>query len=142
MNREIEAKLEISKDDYEKYLSFLLENGVQHTKKEQNDIYFSPRYCSFFGGDIDDECLRIRVMKNKNILSYKKIFFGKSDEDIYLEEHESEIIDMEQMIKILKCLDIHKILTLHKTRDSFMYRDILKFHWIKFKIWGILWKSK
>ncbi len=47
MNREIEAKLEISKDDYEKYLSFLLENGVQHTKKEQNDIYFSPKYRPF-----------------------------------------------------------------------------------------------
>ncbi len=43
-----------------------------------------------------------------------------------MEEHESEIIDMEQMIKILECLDIHKMLTLHKTRDSFMYCDIFE----------------
>ena len=39
MDREIEVKLEIAEEDYEKYISYLLKNGVNHTKKEQNDIY-------------------------------------------------------------------------------------------------------
>ena len=126
MDREIEIKLEITENEYDKFLSYLLKNGSNHTKKEQNDIYFSPKYRPFFGGDIDDECLRIRIMKDKNILSYKKIFFGSSDDDIHLEEHESDVSDLEQVIKILNCLDIEKVLTLHKIRDSFMYQDIFE----------------
>lgn len=126
MDREIEIKLEITKDNYQKFLSLLLKNADNHTKKEQNDIYFSPKYRPFFGGDIDDECLRIRVMGDKYILSYKKIFFGKSDADIHLEEHESDVSDLGQTIKILECLDIEKVLTLHKIRDSFMYEGIFE----------------
>ena len=126
MDREIEIKLEITENEYDKLLSYLLKNGSNHTKKEQNDIYFSPKYRPFFGDDIDDECLRIRIMKDKNILSYKKIFFGSSDDDIHLEEHESDVSDLEQVIKILNCLDIEKVLTLHKIRDSFMYQDIFE----------------
>ena len=126
MDREIEVKLEITEKDYEKYLSLLLKNGSNHTKKEQNDIYFSPKYRPFFGGDIDDECLRIRIMNDKYILSYKKIFFGNSDEDIHLEEHESEVSNLEQVIKILECLGIEKVLTLHKVRNSFIYQDIFE----------------
>ncbi len=126
MDREIEVKLEITEKDYEKYLSLLLENGFNHTKKEQNDIYFSPKHRPFFGGDIDDECLRIRIMSDKYILSYKKIFFGDSDDDIHLEEHESDVSNLEQTIKILECLDIERVLTLHKIRDSFMYEDIFE----------------
>lgn len=92
--------LEIKEKDYEKYLSLLLKNGSNHTKKEQNDIYFSPKYRPFFGGDIDD--------------------------DIHLEEHESEISDLEQVIKILECLGIEQVLTLHKVRNSFIYQDIFE----------------
>ena len=126
MDREIEIKLEITKNEYDKLLSYLLKNGSNQTKKEQNDIYFSPKYRPFFGREINDECLRIRIMKDKNILSYKKIFFGNSDDDIHLEEHESDVSDLEQVIKILNCLDIEKVLTLHKIRDSFMYQDIFE----------------
>lgn len=32
MDREIEVKLEIAEEDYEKYISYLLKNGVNHTK--------------------------------------------------------------------------------------------------------------
>lgn len=126
MDREIEVKLEITEKDYKKYLSFLLKNGSNHTKKEQNDIYFSPRQRPFFGGDIDDECLRIRIMNDKYVLSYKKIFFGNSDDDIHLEEHECEVLNLEQVIKILECLGIEKVLTLHKVRNSFIYQNIFE----------------
>src|SRR5699024_9519884 len=102
MDREIEVKLEITQDNYKKYMALFLKNGVRHTKKEQNDIYFSPKYRPFFGGDIDDECLRVRVMKDKNILSYKKIFFGNSEDDIHLAEHECEVSNLEEIVKILE----------------------------------------
>lgn len=136
MDREIEIKLEIEKEEYEKLLSLLSIEGKKHNQKEQKDIYFSPKYRPFFGGDIDDECLRIRVMKDKYILSYKKIFFGNSDSEIHLEEHESEVVDLEQTIKILECLDINKVLTLDKIRNSFMYQDIFEISLDKVKDLG------
>lgn len=70
MDREIEVKLEISKEEYENILSYLLKIGYKPTKKEQNDIYFSPKFRPFFGGKIDDECLRIRDLSDKNILLF------------------------------------------------------------------------
>lgn len=136
MDREIEIKLEIEKEEYEKLLSLLSIEGKKHNQKEQKDIYFSPKYRPFFGGDIDDECLRIRIMEDKYILSYKKIFFGNSDSEIYLEEHESEVVDLEQTIKILECLDINKVLTLDKIRNSFMYQDIFEISLDKVKDLG------
>ena len=48
MDREIEIKLEITKNEYDKLLSYLLKNGSNQTKKEQNDIYFSPKYRPIF----------------------------------------------------------------------------------------------
>jgi len=39
----------------------------------QQDIYFSPFLCPFFGGDINNEALRIRVLDEKNILNYKNL---------------------------------------------------------------------
>lgn len=75
-------------------------------------------------------------MKDKYILSYKKIFFGNSDSEIHLEGHESEVVGLEQTIKILECLDINKVLTLDKIRNSFMYQDIFEISLDKVKDLG------
>lgn len=126
MNQEIEIKLEITKDIYQNLLDRFHKDKLPHSEKEQKDVYFSPQASPFFGGDIDNEYLRIRMLKDKNILSYKKIFFGSSDEDIHLEEHETEIMDLDQTIHILKALRIDEVLTLHKIRNTFIYQDIFE----------------
>lgn len=124
MDREIEIKLEITKEKYEELVNLFVEKAKNYKEKEQNDMYFSPQANPFFGNDVNDECLRIRVLKDKNILSYKKIFFGESEADIHLEEHETEIADLEQTKKILSCLNISEVLTLQKLRKTFVYQDI------------------
>lgn len=40
------------------------------------------------------------MLKDKNILSYKKIYFGAMTDDIHLEEHETEITDLGYFVEI------------------------------------------
>lgn len=126
MDKEIEIKLEITADIYRKLFKRLSVESSSYKQKEQKDIYFSPEAFPFFGGNIDNECLRIRILEDKSILSYKKIFFGKSDEDIHIKEHETEVVDLEQTKKILQSLRINEVLTLHKIRNTFIYKDIFE----------------
>ena len=67
-------------------------------------------------------------MNDKCILSYKKIFFCNSDDDIHLEEHESEVSNFEQVIKILECLGIEKFLLYIKLEIVLYIKIFLKSH--------------
>lgn len=120
---EIEAKFEIEKDTYEKLMKYFTQKSEKHKHKQQHDIYFSPENPPFFGKDIDDECIRIRIQKDKYILGYKKINFGNSESDIHLIEYETEVSNLKATINILEGVRIHKICEVKKKRDSFIYQN-------------------
>lgn len=121
---EIEAKFELNKQKYQELINYFKSNCDKHTIKKQHDIYFSPENPKFFGGDIDDECIRIRVQKDKYILGYKKIYLSNNSSDIHLVEHETEVSNLNETINILKKLRINKVCDLKKIRDSFIYKDL------------------
>ena len=123
---EIEIKLEIEKSKYNELLFLFEKENIEYKTKKQHDIYFSPENPKFFGGDIDDECVRIRIQKVKYILCYKKIFFGKTEEDTHIIEYETEVSDLEATINILKGVRINKICDLIKQRDSFIYKNMFE----------------
>ena len=123
---EIEAKLEIKEKQYKELINLFMTENCKHTKKKQHDIYFSPETPSFFGEDIDDECIRIRIQKNKYILCYKKIFFGENESDIHIAEYETEISNLDATINILKGVRINKVCDLIKTRDTFIYKNLFE----------------
>ena len=74
---EIEMKLEIEKSKYDELLEFFKTGKAKHISKKQHDIYFSPENPKFFGGDIDDECIRIRIEKNKIVIPREIKKFNK-----------------------------------------------------------------
>ena len=123
---EIEMKLEIEKNKYEELLKFFKSEKAKHISKKQHDIYFSPEKPAFFGGDIDDECIRIRIQKDKYILCYKKIYMGNDEEDIHIVEYETEVSNLDATINILKGVRINKICDLIKERDSFIYKNLFE----------------
>lgn len=123
---EIEIKLEIEENQYKELFNFFLDGSSKHTNKKQHDIYFSPENPKFFGGDIDDECIRIRIQKDKYILCYKKIYMGNDEEDIHIVEYETEVSNLDATINILKGVRINKICDLMKERDSFIYKDLFE----------------
>lgn len=120
---EIEIKLEIDKDKYNELIELFRKESDKSTIKKQHDIYFSPENPKFFGEDIDDECIRIRIQKDKYILCYKKIFFGERQEDTHIVEYETEVSNLDATIKILKGIRVEKICDLIKTRESFIYQN-------------------
>ncbi len=123
---EIEIKLEIEENQYRELFEFLKKGSTKHTNKKQHDIYFSPENPKFFGGDIDDECIRVRIQKDKYILCYKKIYMGNDEEDIHIIEYETEVSNLDATINILKGVRINKICDLIKERDSFIYRNVFE----------------
>lgn len=68
---------------------------------------FHQKILNFLGGDIDDECIRIRIQKDKYILCYKKIYMGNDESDIHIVEYETEISNLEATINILKGVRIN-----------------------------------
>lgn len=133
---EIEIKLEIEEEQYKKMYEYFSKEASKHINKKQDDIYFSPENPTFFGGEIDDECIRIRIQKDKYILCYKKIYMGNSEEDIHIVEYETEVSNLEATINILKGVRINKICELIKDRDSFIYKDIFEISLDKVKDLG------
>lgn len=125
-NIEIEAKYKISDEIYDEILNYLIDKKYIEKQEKQNDIYFSPKHFPFFGGDIDNECLRIRILDNKNILSYKKFVAKTEDKNSYCIEHEIEVEDIDTLIKILENLRIDKTITIKKDRKSFCVENLIE----------------
>lgn len=103
-NLEIEQKYKINEKTYNEIARFIDIDNVNI--QLQNDIYFSPIHFSFFGGKIDNECLRLRIIGNKNILGYKKFISLTDNEPAHCTEHELEIKDIETLKQRLKDLRI------------------------------------
>ncbi len=123
-NIEIERKYKINKEIFDKIKKFFEEKEINGDVAKQNDIYFSPRHFPFFGGNIDNEALRIRILDDKNILSYKKFYYATEDKTAYCDEHEVDLEDVDKMKEILKDLRIDEALTLKKERTSYLYSDL------------------
>lgn len=121
-NIEIEAKYRITEDIYDDIIRYLTIEGINTKIGIQNDIYFSPIHFPFFGSEIDNECLRLRVLGNKNILSYKKFIPATADEPSHCIEHELEVSDIEKVKLILNDLRIEEEFTLKKERKTFIYK--------------------
>jgi len=98
-NIEIEMKYKITKEIYDEIISYFKINKFKEKVEKQNDIYFSPKHFPFLGGEIDNECLRLRILDSKNILSYKKFVKATSDEPAHCIEHELEVSDIVAIIQ-------------------------------------------
>lgn len=122
MNIEIEMKYRITKEIYDKIIDRFKKENIKPKVESQNDIYFSPIHFPFLGGEIDNECLRLRILENKNILSYKKFIPSTNEEPAHCIEHELEIFDPEKLKLILNDLRIKEEFTLKKERKKFIYK--------------------
>lgn len=120
-NLEIEQKYKINESIYNEIAKFI--EAYNTNIQLQNDTYFSPIHFPFFGGEIDNECLRVRIIDNKNILGYKKFIPATDKELAHCIEHEVEIKDIETLKKILKDLRIIEVFTLKKERKSIIYKN-------------------
>lgn len=123
-NIEIEKKYRITEEIYNNIKNYFQKENIEPKTEQQNDVYFSPIHFPFLGGEIDNECLRLRILDTKNILSYKKFVPETDKEPAHCIEHELEIVDIENLKLILNDLRIKEEFTLKKTRNSYLYNNI------------------
>lgn len=122
-NIEIEMKYKITQKIYDEIIEYFRNENIKAEVEKQNDIYFSPSHFPFLGGEIDNECLRLRILESKNILSYKKFIPPTNNEPAHCIEHELEISDTEKLKLILNDLRIKEEFTLKKERKIFIYKN-------------------
>ena len=115
-NIEIEMKYKITKEIYDNITQYFKNQNIKAKEEKQNDIYFSPIHFPFLGGEIDNECLRLRILDNRNILSYKKFISPTINKPAHCIEHELEISDIEKLKLIFNDLRIKEEFTLKKDR--------------------------
>lgn len=123
-NIEIERKYKISEKIFDKIKKYFEDKDIVEKIEKQNDIYFSPEHFPFFGGSIDNEALRIRILDDKNVLSYKKFYYATEEAPAHCDEHEMEIDDIDKMKMIFRDLRIKEAFTLKKERLIYLYNGI------------------
>jgi len=111
--RILEVEIKAPNDDIKKYEELLKKkfNGKMEKIKTQEDIYFSHPVRDF---KKTDEALRIRIEKNKAILTYKGPKIDKVSKT--REEIEVEFKDPEKMSRLLEHLGFRKIAEIRKLR--------------------------
>lgn len=123
-NIEIERKYRITEKIYNEIIKDLTLTSKDKEIEFQNDIYFTPIHFPFFGGKIDNECLRLRILADRNILSYKKFIPASSSEPAHCIEHEIAIEDIDKIKLILNDLRIEEAFTLKKERIKFKKNNV------------------
>jgi predicted adenylyl cyclase CyaB len=124
-NTEVEIKLELSKEEFEKVKEKLSKIAKHEKTTHQVDEYFTPIHRNFMAEKRPYEWLRIGRRGEKSIITYKH--YHKDEHDIYThcDEYETEVKDKKQLELIFKAINITPIVIVDKTREDYNYKDEL-----------------
>ena len=111
-NMEVEAKFKVSQEDYNRILEIVQKNAVLLSNNTQMDSYY--KSSSFK----DKEWIRIRLIDDQTILSYKKWYHNQ-----YCDEYEVYIDNKDNIEKILFTLGAKLLCTVQKDRIKYLYAD-------------------
>jgi adenylate cyclase class 2 len=118
---EIEIQVQIEKT--QKLLAFLKKEAKFCGKLEQIDSYFIPAHRNFTKVRPIKEWLRLRSSSGKHTINYKNWHYDKAGRSHFADEYELEISDPAKMKGIFKALDMKPIVTVHKMRETWVYKD-------------------
>ncbi len=117
-DKEIELKFIINKDIKERIIADLNYNKTPCSTLKLKDTYYTPTPDTFEINGETVECLRIRETEGSIIFSYKKIH--KDCTPIYCDEYETEVLNKEQLEKILFALGYKIQMIIDKTRLTYV----------------------
>ena len=114
---EIEVKLKVSKEEYERLYNNIKNKSKEITTLNQIDRYYIPVNQKF-----NDEWLKIRSENNKHILNYKK----RIDNNI-CDEYESLFDNLKNLECILNNLGYKEKGIINKKRTRILYKEKYEF---------------
>lgn len=120
-NTEIEIKVQV--DKAELLVKFLQTNGTFKKSSTQIDEYHTPAHRNFVEADPIKEWLRLRDDAGRYSLNYKNWHYGNDDRAYHCDEYEIVIDSKEKAAHILESLDFKPLVTVHKKRGTYTYKD-------------------
>ena len=120
-NNNVEIEIQVQVENVKPLEDFLEKNGKLESEKHQHDEYFVPAHRNFLDVRPVGEWLRVRDAGGEYSLNYKNWHFTKDGKSYHCDEFETKIEDPDKMRKILKVLDFKPIVTVDKTRKSWLY---------------------
>ena len=117
---EIEIQAKVEKTD--KLKSFLQNEAVFISEKQQIDEYFVPAHRNFLKVKPIQEWFRLRNEDDAYSLNYKKWHY-ENGVGQYADEFETKIDDIKSARKILLAIDCKPIVVVNKKRKKYMYKE-------------------
>ncbi len=118
-----EIEIQVQVENVKPLEDFLEKGGKLESEKRQLDEYFVPAHRNFLDVRPVNEWLRIRKSESDYSLNYKNWYFTEDEKSYHCDEFETKIENPDKMRKILKVLDFKPIVTVDKTRKSWLYDD-------------------
>jgi adenylate cyclase, class 2 len=121
-NIEIEIKVQVEKNVFENFKSYLSKNAEFIKSSEQSDEYFTPSHRNFVEPAFPFEWLSIRERNNHAILNYKHWYPENEEKSTHCDEFEVELSDAENMRKIFNSLNIETMVKVVKKREIYNHK--------------------
>ncbi len=122
-NVELEIRVPISELEYHQIKEFCNQNSDFLKESHHSDIYYSSKHKNFLANGEITEALSIRNRDNKVILSYKHYNPATAEKPAYNDEYETIVDDINMLQNIFDALDIEKIITIDKKRETYIYQN-------------------
>ncbi len=120
---EVEIKLISSEDEFSKVKENLKKTAKFLNKTTHKDEYFIPSHRNFLEPKFPFEWLSIRTRGGKAILNYKNWKPNNAEIHTHCDEFQTEVGTPEKLEKIFSMLGIKKMITVDKTRESWLYNN-------------------
>lgn len=118
---EIEIKVKV--ENSSALMEELKRNGSLLYEDYQKDSYYTPAHRNFVEVSPVKEWLRVRDSNGKYFINYKKWIYDADGKSNHCNEHETGVVSLEEITKILLALDFKPLITVEKKRSAWKYED-------------------
>lgn len=125
-NIEVEIKIPLNKKDFLRIKKYLRKFTKFVKSSRHIDDYYTPKHKSFLEPKFPFEWLALRQRDGRVLFNYKHWYPEGIKNTTHCDEYETEVGDAKQFENILKALDFKKILTIDKTRETYIHKNRLE----------------
>ncbi|SRR4030042_2416756 len=122
-NIEVEIKTKLTKSKFDEIKKLLHKNSKFIKSSHHVDDYYIPKHRNFLKPKYPYEWLSVRTRNGKTLLNYKCWHPKGKEYTKYCDEFETEIVDKGQLEKILKVLDVKRVISVDKQRLTYTYKN-------------------
>lgn len=120
---EVEIKVPLDGKEFSDAKEKLKSIAKYAESSSQADTYFSPAHRNFVEPEFPFEWLSIRKRGNKSFLNYKHFYPENAEAKTHCDEFETELGKSEQLEKLFSAINLQKLVTVEKERETYRFKD-------------------